>query len=198
MRGLAPNEAKQAPKAPSLSFTFLHFPSLSFRESSLINWLRMQPGQEKNSLPLFRAKAVGGAGMIQNHHGALIPALANSIRATVRSNAKHPKPPLGSCGPLAILLSSADPSPNALHPAVIAVPVREPRRPRGRPKGPRPIRRRVNRLAWRRAISGRESSLFNRLQRHLQPTFDGWAGQSGPEPIPALEAGKARVEAPPE
>ena len=88
--------------------------------------------------------------------------------------------------------------PNALHPVVIAVPVREPRRPRGCPKGPRPIRRRVNRLAWRRAISGRESSLFNRLQRHLQPTFDGWAGQSGPEPIPALEAGKARVEAPPE
>jgi hypothetical protein len=63
MRGRGAIEAKQAAKAPSISFHFLPFPSLSFRESSFINGLRGNRAKKKNSSPTSRSSRIGpGAG----------------------------------------------------------------------------------------------------------------------------------------
>ena len=50
--------ADRCQTSPQSAFHFVPFPSISFRELSLINALHGRPGQEKNSLPLFPARAV--------------------------------------------------------------------------------------------------------------------------------------------
>ena len=94
MCGLGEIEAKQAPKAPSISFDFLPFlsenPALSIRCAGDRAKKKIHcPSSPPEPCRTWRR----WAGVIQKHHGALILSLANSMRATGGSNAKHQASP---------------------------------------------------------------------------------------------------------
>ena len=90
-RTMKPNKPPKPLPFPSISFTF--FPRIEPYQ-----WIARSPGPRKKFIAPLPGQSrigpgVGGAGMTQNHHGALILSKANSIRATVRSNAKHQASP---------------------------------------------------------------------------------------------------------
>ena len=126
---MKPNQPPKPLQFPSLSFNSLHFLSAN-RALSMV--CAVTRAKKKIHCPSFAPKPYRTwrrwAGMIQNHHGALIPSLAKSIRATV-SRTPNTKPPLGSYGfpgdshsacPLRIALRSPGGAPCSVHTSQIA------------------------------------------------------------------------------